>query len=73
MAIAGPGGALAYQRAHEELAAKRAEVAELRREVEKLRHEIALLRHDPVSIEIAIHRELGFVYPDEILVLRRPR
>jgi len=63
-------GLWAWQRERAQLEALERELAAMRRQVEALREEVKLLRHDPVAIEAAIHRELGYLHPDEIMVIR---
>jgi len=45
------------------------EIEKLRAEKEKLKHEIIDLRENPKTLEKVIHRELGYVYPDEYMMI----
>ncbi len=67
-----PDGALGrWWRARATLAAHEARLATLAAREAELGREIHALRHDHVAIEAAIHRELGYVHPDELIVLRK--
>ena len=45
------------------------EIKELQLEKERLKGEIIRLRDDAKALEEVIHRELGFVYPDEYMFI----
>jgi cell division protein FtsB len=45
------------------------EVVELRTRKERLAKEILRLRNDPRALEELVHRELGYVYPDEYILI----
>jgi len=45
------------------------QLAELRRQREQLAREVLRLRNDPEALEELIHRELGYVHPDEVMVI----
>ncbi len=62
-------GWLVYRQEQAEFRALQAEVARLKREREALAREILRLRNDPDALEELVHRELGYVYPDEYMVL----
>ncbi len=62
-------GYLVYRKEQAELRKLQAEVARLRAQRERLAREILRLRHDPKALEELAHRELGYVYPDEYMVL----
>jgi len=62
-------GYLVYRKERAELHKLQAEVARLRARRERLAREILRLRHDPKALEELAHRELGYVYPDEYMVL----
>ncbi len=62
-------GWLVYRRERAELRALKAEVSRLRQQREALAREILRLRHDPKALEDLAHRELGYVHPDEYMVL----
>jgi len=44
-----------------------AEVTDLKIERERLAKEVLRFRNDPKAMEELIHRELGYVYPDEYM------
>lgn len=62
-------GYLVYRKEQQRLASLRIEVAGLRQQREKLAREILRLRNDPKALEEYVHRELGYVYPDEYVVI----
>jgi len=62
-------GYLVYQEEAAQLQALKAELATLHADRERLAQEILRLREDPRALEELIHRELGYVYPDEIMVI----
>lgn len=45
------------------------EIKQLKAEKEVLKHQIIRLREDPETLEEVIHRELGYVYPDEYMLI----
>lgn len=45
------------------------EIQRLKAEKEKLGQDVIRLREDPKALEEVIHRELGYVYPDEIMII----
>lgn len=47
----------------------RGELEGLKAEREKLAKEILRLRNDPRALEELVHRELGYVYPDEYMLI----
>jgi cell division protein FtsB len=62
-------GYLVYRREHAELLKLQAEVAEMRQEREQLARQVLQLRNDPKALEELIHRELGYVHPDEYMLI----
>ena len=62
-------GYLVYRREAHQLEALEREVAELRARKERLAKEILRLRNDPGALEELVHRELGYVYPDEYILI----
>jgi cell division protein FtsB len=58
-----------YRQERQQLEALRSEVARLRVEREQVAREILRLRNDPKALEELAHRELGYVYPDEMIVI----
>jgi len=45
------------------------EIKQLSTEKERLNTEIIRLRDDPKALEEVVHRELGYVYPDEYMLI----
>jgi len=62
-------GYLVYRKEQQHLATLQTEVARLRQQREKLAREILRLRHDPGALEELVHRELGYVHPDEYMLI----
>ena len=62
-------GYLVYRQEALQTAELRADVKELQAERERLAEEVLRLRNDPDALEELIHRELGYVYPDEIILI----
>jgi len=62
-------GYLVYQQEALELQQLKAEVSDLKVERERLAKEVLRFRDDPQALEELIHRELGYVYPDEYMVI----
>ena len=60
---------LVYRREHARLVQLQGEVAQMRREREKLARQVLQLRNDPKALEELIHRELGYVHPDEYMLI----
>lgn len=67
--IVSPQGLLAYFEEVREVESLKQEIAELKAERTRLVHEISRLRNDPKTIEELIHKELGYVHPDELIVI----
>lgn len=51
------------------LAELKRQLARLRTERKRLAQEILRLRHDPKALEELVHRELGYVHPDEYVLI----
>jgi len=64
-------GYLVYQQEAQQVHQMEAELADLKAERERLAREVLRLRDDPAALEELIHRELGYVHPDEYMVIRR--
>lgn len=47
----------------------RGELEGLKLERERLAKDILRLRNDPKALEELVHRELGYVYPDEYMLI----
>ncbi len=62
-------GWLVYRKEHAQLLALQQKVATLQAQREKLAKEILRLRKDPKALEEMVHRELGYVYPDEYMLI----
>lgn len=62
-------GYLVYQSEKSELETLKAELETLKANRERLAKEILRLRNDPKALEELIHRELGYVYPDEYMLI----
>jgi len=62
-------GYLVYRKEQQGLSDLQAEVVKLRQQREKLAREILRLRHDPKALEELVHRELGYVHPDEYMLI----
>jgi len=45
------------------------DIKQLETEKERLQQEVIRLREDPKALEDVIHRELGYVYPDETMII----
>jgi len=58
-----------YRQERQQLEALRSETARLRAQRERVAREILRLRNDPKALEELAHRELGYVYPDELIVI----
>lgn len=62
-------GYLVYRQEALQTEMLRAELQTLQRERERLAEEVLRLRNDPDALEELVHRELGYVHPDEIIVI----
>ncbi len=62
-------GYFVYQQEAAELQQLKGEVAALKVERERLAKEVLRFRNDPQALEELIHRELGYVHPDEYMVI----
>ncbi|MDX8396394.1 MAG: septum formation initiator family protein [Mariprofundaceae bacterium] len=58
-----------YQIEKKEMENIKAELDALKLKRETLAKEILRLRKDPKALEALVHRELGYVYPDEFMVI----
>ena len=63
-------GYLVYQKEAAQVHQLESELADLKAEREQLANEVLRLRNDPKALEALIHRELGYVHPDEYMVIR---
>ncbi|MDX8406417.1 MAG: septum formation initiator family protein [Mariprofundus sp.] len=62
-------GYLVYRQEAVELQKLREQVAQLKLQREALAQKILHLRNDPDALEVLIHRDLGYVYPDEFMLI----
>ncbi len=62
-------GYLVYQKEAVQLQQLKAEVSALKVERERLAKEVLRFRDDPRALEELVHRELGYVHPDEYMVI----
>jgi len=62
-------GYLVYRRELQRVRQLQAQVERLRDKRECLARAILRLRHDPKALEELAHRELGYVYPDEYMLV----
>ena len=58
-----------YQGEYEKLEKLEIELKALKAKREWLAQEILRLRNDPTALEELVHRELGYVYPDEYMLI----
>jgi len=64
-------GYLVYQQEAEQVHQLENELTTLKAEREHLAQQVLRLRDDPDALEELIHKELGYVHPDEYMVIRR--
>lgn len=62
-------GYLVYRQEAMQTGMLRQELKELLADRERLAEEVLRLRDDPDALEELVHRELGYVYPDEIMLI----
>jgi len=62
-------GYFVYQREAMQLQQLKDDVAALKLERERLAKDVLRFRDDPQTLEELIHRELGYVHPDEYMVI----
>ena len=62
-------GFVVFQNEKMQLEALNEEIRLLRQEEQQLKSEIIRLREDPKALEEVIHQELGYVYPDEYMLI----
>lgn len=65
-------GYLVYRQEHAEVLRLRGELEQMQQKREQLAAEILRLRKDPQALEALVHRELGYVYPDEYMLIVPP-
>ncbi|MDQ6972445.1 MAG: septum formation initiator family protein [Mariprofundaceae bacterium] len=62
-------GYLVYRAEHAEVLRLQQQVEILKQQREVLAGRILRLRKDPEALEELVHRELGYVYPDEYILI----
>jgi len=62
-------GYLVYREEAQQLQLLQVEVIALKQQREQLAKDILRLRNDPDAMVELVHRELGFVYPDEFMLI----
>jgi len=62
-------GYFVYQKEAAELQQLKTAVATLKIERERLANAVLRFRNDPQALEELVHRELGYVHPDEYMVI----
>jgi len=67
--VASDHGYLVYRSEHAEVIRLQQQMQQLKKKREKLASDILRLRGDPKGLEDLVHRELGYVYPDEYMVI----
>ncbi|MDQ6963816.1 MAG: septum formation initiator family protein [Mariprofundales bacterium] len=58
-----------YRSEQEESVKLQQEILRLQQQRERLAQEILRLRNDPAALEQLVHERLGFVHPDEYIIL----
>jgi len=64
-------GYLVYQQEAAQVGQLKDDLDAAKAERERLATEVLRLRNNPKALEELIHRELGYVHPDEYMVIRR--
>ena len=62
-------GYLAYQEEKQQLHRMQQEIVKIQAHVDSLAKEIIYIRDNPHALEALIHSELGYVYPDEYVLI----
>ncbi len=62
-------GYFVYKQEHQQLEALESEIRDLQQQQHEVKSRIIRLREDPGALEEVIHRELGYVYPDEFMLI----
>jgi len=62
-------GYFVLEQEKQELQQTNADIEALKAEKKSLQQEVIRLREDPKALEEVIHRELGYVYPDETMII----
>ncbi|MDQ6966825.1 MAG: septum formation initiator family protein [Mariprofundaceae bacterium] len=67
--IASDHGYLVYRREHAEVLSLQQQLQQMQQKREMLAAQILSLRKDPKALEELVHRELGYVHPDEYMLI----
>jgi len=62
-------GYLVYRAEQLQVQDLQAQLMALKQQREKLAQDILRLRHDPKALEDLVHRDLGYLYPDEFMMI----
>jgi len=62
-------GYLVYRAEQQQLQVLQSELETLKQQRETLAQDILRLRHDPKALEDLVHRDLGYLYPDEFMMI----
>ena len=58
-----------YQREKAQIAKLKQQIGALQQQRQQLTKEIFRLRHDPKALEQLVHQRLGYLHPDEFVIL----
>jgi len=62
-------GYLVYRQEKQQLLQLQAKVRRLEKQRERMAKQVLRLRNDPKALEELVHRELGYVHPDEYVLI----
>ncbi len=62
-------GYLVYRQEQQQLQALQQQLDALKQQRQQLAKDILRLRNDPQALEELVHRELGYVHPDEFILM----
>lgn len=62
-------GYFVYRAEQQQLQTLQLELNALKQQREQLAQDILRLRHDPKALEDLVHRNLGYLYPDEFMII----
>lgn len=65
----GEQGLVRWRQTEKELVTLRMDIGEVETRIQDLKDEILLLEKDPTAVETVARRDLGLVYPDEIIFI----
>ncbi|PCI01342.1 MAG: hypothetical protein COB79_04245 [Zetaproteobacteria bacterium] len=66
-------GYFVFQQEKESMLQLQVDIEALKAEKSRLQHEVIRLREDPDVLELMIRQELGYVYPDETMIIMPER